>query len=197
MPITRPNVFPAMQRKAGDELDNPEDDQDPAQRVEVVEYEPRVVNEDVGVVKGADAVDDVDDAHKQQHDACENHTSSTSHLLLLSIGSARCPAIASRWQGEAFAPTLNQKFRRESHPKRVIAKFHPETRVDADKRGCRRRDSNPRHADYDSAALWLWNRLFRRGMGHGWGRKSEVSEWRGPSKLRCSSPPRPVRSRSS
>ena len=29
---------------------------------------------------------------------------------------------------------------------------------------CRRRDSNPRHADYDSVALWLY-----RAKNGGWG----------------------------
>jgi hypothetical protein len=33
---------------------------------------------------------------------------------------------------------------------------------------CRRRDSNPRHADYDSRPIWLGHREFGAGWTHGW-----------------------------
>ena len=50
------------------------------------------VFEDMGIVQGADAIDDVDRADKHQQDCCEHRTSSTSHLLLLSDRAAS-PAI--------------------------------------------------------------------------------------------------------
>ena len=53
------------QREARGELDHAEDDQHPTQGVEVVEYEPRVVDENVRIVKRAEAVDDVERAHDQ------------------------------------------------------------------------------------------------------------------------------------
>src|SRR3954462_14114628 len=54
------------QRQAGRELDDPEDDQGPAQGVEVVEDEPLVVHEDAGVAQRADAVEDIEPSDDQQ-----------------------------------------------------------------------------------------------------------------------------------
>ena len=67
------------QREASGELDHTEDDENPAERVEVRQDEPRVVDEDVRIVQGADAVDDVDRAHDQQDDGCEYDATRTSH----------------------------------------------------------------------------------------------------------------------
>jgi hypothetical protein len=51
--------LPAKSENPPGELDDPEDDQDPAHRVEVGEDEPLLVDEDVRAVERADAVDDV------------------------------------------------------------------------------------------------------------------------------------------
>jgi hypothetical protein len=61
----------AEQREAAGELERAEGDQDPPQRVEVVEDEPLVVDEDVGAAQRANAVDDVQRSDDQQQDRCE------------------------------------------------------------------------------------------------------------------------------
>jgi len=70
--------------------------------------------------------------------------------------------------------------RRARHPRCAAKRRHPERgelipRVLRSQRApicrhfsCRRRDSNPRHADYDSAALWLYTAVCGRwGTGKG------------------------------
>ncbi len=96
------------QREASGELDHPEDDQDPAHRVEVGEDVPRVVHEDVRAVQRADAVDDVERSRDQQQNRCECGSTRTSHLVppwlirsrvraLPATGfSVQCPA-GARW----------------------------------------------------------------------------------------------------
>jgi hypothetical protein len=71
------------QREAAGELDQPDDDQDPAERIEVVEYVPSVVDEDPRVAQGADAVEDVDDARDQQQSAGKDDATRTSHVCPL------------------------------------------------------------------------------------------------------------------
>ena len=80
IPMIRPKALPASSGKTSTELDNAEEDQDPAKGVEVGEDEPRVVHEYVRVVQGADAVDDVERAHKQQQRCCEHDSASTSRI---------------------------------------------------------------------------------------------------------------------
>ena len=46
-----------------------------------------VVDEDVGIVQGADAVDDVERARDQQQRRCEYGPAGTSHVQLLMCGS--------------------------------------------------------------------------------------------------------------
>jgi hypothetical protein len=60
-------------------LDHAEDDQDPAEGVEVGEDVPLVVDEDVRIVQRADAVDDVERAHNQQQRRCEHRSARASH----------------------------------------------------------------------------------------------------------------------
>src|SRR3954451_11066699 len=71
------------QREARGELDHAEDDQDPTHGVEVGEDEPRVVDEDPGVIERSDAVDDVERAHDHQQRRRENCPAHTSHSALL------------------------------------------------------------------------------------------------------------------
>src|SRR4051812_14351747 len=72
-------------REARYQLKRPEDDQNPSERVEVVEYEPRVVDEDVGVVERADPINNIERPHDQQQGCRKHRTSSTSHSQLLSV----------------------------------------------------------------------------------------------------------------
>ena len=76
------------QREASGELDHPEDDQHPAQGVEVGEDVALVVDEDVRVVQGADAVDDVERAHDHQQRCCEQGSTGAAHPYLLGL---TCP----------------------------------------------------------------------------------------------------------
>ena len=73
-----------QQRGPSGELDDSQDDQYPTEGVEVIENEPLVVYEDVGVVQSADAVDEVDEPREQQQESCKRDTTGTSHLVLLS-----------------------------------------------------------------------------------------------------------------
>src|ERR671910_2994294 len=103
----------AHQREAAGELDHPEDDQHPAKGVEVCEYEPRVVDEDVRIVEGADAVDDVDRAHNQQHDGCEHDPTRTSHGWL--------PSVAGRFIATAWRRQSSRGRRRATLPSLSVA----------------------------------------------------------------------------
>src|SRR3954453_3967563 len=67
------------QRHSSGQLDQPDDDQHPPQRVEVGEDEAPVVREDVRVVQRPDAVDDVQGADDQQQYRGETDSARTSH----------------------------------------------------------------------------------------------------------------------
>src|SRR5215207_3467349 len=85
------------QREAPRQLDHPEDDQHPAERVQVGEDVPRVIGVEVRVGDRADPVDDVERPHDQQEDRGEYDSTCTSQLALLSLtaaaGAAPPPAI--------------------------------------------------------------------------------------------------------
>jgi hypothetical protein len=51
---------------------------------------------------------------------------------------------------------------------RAFVSARPRPRHAAASRRCRRRDSNPRHADYDSGPIWLNHRGFRAGWTRRW-----------------------------
>jgi hypothetical protein len=76
------------QREASAKLDHPEDDQDPAEGVEVGENEPLVVDENVRIIQGADPIDDVERAHNQQHGRREQNSARAPHPYLLALVSA-------------------------------------------------------------------------------------------------------------
>jgi hypothetical protein len=61
------------------------------------------------------------------------------------------------------------------------------TQETSQQRGCRRRDSNPRHADYDSAALWLYRAKNRAG-GHKSGHDRTTALISGRAKPRVEPP---------
>ena len=69
----------AEQQEPADELDQPEDDQDPAQRVQVVEDVPLVFDEDVRPVQSADPLQDVERAGDQQQRRGEHDPTGTAH----------------------------------------------------------------------------------------------------------------------
>ena len=85
IPMTLPNVLPANSEKPPVELDHPKDDQDPAHGVEVGEYIPLVVYEDIRIVQGTDPIDDVERARNQQQRCCQQGSTHTSHYYLLGL----------------------------------------------------------------------------------------------------------------
>jgi hypothetical protein len=66
----------------------------------------------MGIVQGADAIDDVDRADKHEQDCCERRTSSTSHLLLLSDRAAPLQSLCAG-VGRLFKVTVTQELGRD------------------------------------------------------------------------------------
>src|SRR5205823_11773140 len=67
---------PTEQRHPARQLKRTEDDRYPAPGVEAGEHELRVIDEEVRIIDGPDAVDDVERARHKQQDTSEDRTTS-------------------------------------------------------------------------------------------------------------------------
>ena len=88
IPITRPKAPPLISENPGGELDDADDDRDPAPGVEAREHVLRVV-EEMSVADRGDAVDDVQRARDQQQNRNEQRPTQTSHVRFLSLAGRR------------------------------------------------------------------------------------------------------------
>ena len=107
------------ERKRRGELDNAEDDRDPAPRVQTRENVLCVGGEECRVTHGGDAVNEVEDTRHQQQDAHEQRPALASHKWSFRTGRQMTPRGRFYWQEESSARRRAIRGARSQYDRRV------------------------------------------------------------------------------